>query len=283
LGQAASALMAGLMLVMAGARPSEPPDRPSRAPSLLAHRERSGAVVLSWSPERGHRVQVWRSTSAQGLAKADMVGFPVSRWTVPTTANRWVDDAPADGVTYHYRVVVDGAPSGITAMAIPPKTLPPLKAPEIAVDKAAYVLTVLDGQHPVKRYPIALGRAPARRKLTFDNASTPEGLYHIVGVQPNATYHKAYDLDYPNAIDRERYRLARGAAADFPPIGGEIQIHGKGIDANWTFGCVAMRDGDIDELFAQPAIGRGTRVSLWGGELTQKDVEAMARRLGVDK
>ncbi|MEW6284000.1 MAG: L,D-transpeptidase, partial [Candidatus Eremiobacterota bacterium] len=137
---------------------------------------------------------------------------------------------------------------------------------------------VRDRGQAVKRYPVVMGRGRGR-KLRQDNASTPEGRYRLYNLQPRATFHRAYDVDYPNALDQVRYDLAqrKGLLPPETPIGSEIQIHGGGIHSNWTFGCVALRNEDMDELFSRPEIGVGTRVTLVGGELTREDLEAIDR------
>lgn len=266
----AIALASGL-----GARPD------AAGPTLTGAQRPGGAVRLEWTLAGAHaprRLQLVRSTSREGL---EAPGYPTTRVELPGfRRGAWLDAAPADGVTYHYRLVAETAGGPVAspdfAIATAQRALPALARPELRIDKRAYVLTVVDRGRVAKRYPVALGRSPERRKLHFDNASTPEGVYRIANVQPRATYHRAYDLSYPNALDRVRYRLASAGHAQFPAIGGEIQIHGRGIHANWTYGCIALRDADMDELFGRPAIRVGTAVRIWGGELSESEVEALA-------
>lgn len=214
----------------------------------------AGQVHLSWP--RAARCELWRSTSRWDF-RADKV--PACR-VYAGSGSSAVDGTAAPGTTYYYEL----RPPGFRiAVNTPPVSLGKLsRAPELRVDKKHYVLEVWDGGAVRKRYPIALGRYPRTRKLHQDNATTPEGNYRVIGVQPQATYYKAYDIDYPNAEDWGRYRRAKVSQ----PIGGEIQIHGMGIASNWTFGCVAMRNADIDELFSHPEIGMGTPVRIFGGE-----------------
>lgn len=143
------------------------------------------------------------------------------------------------------------------------------------MDKVNYSLDVLDGDSLVKRYVIDLGRDPVRRKLHQDNATTPEGIYRIVKVRPTSTFHKAFDLSYPNDADQQRYRLL--CPKGRPAIGGAIQIHGGGCGTNWTYGCIALRDEDIDELFEHPEIGVNTKVIIVGSELTRAGIAAIER------
>jgi murein L,D-transpeptidase YafK len=80
-------------------------------------------------------------------------------------------------------------------------------------------------------------------------------------------YHRALLLDYPNAADRERFAAAkrRGEIPRGAGIGGLIEIHGEGgRGQNWTEGCVALSNRDMDDLFRR--VGTGTRVTIVGGD-----------------
>ncbi|MDB5095926.1 MAG: ErfK/YbiS/YcfS/YnhG family protein [Cyanobacteria bacterium RYN_339] len=198
---------------------------------------------------------------------------PAITWVLPATpTGRYVDAGVADGMTYAYALDAGAIPGQRIEVVLPARALPVSRRPALWIDKGQYTLAVMADGQALKRYPIALGRLPKHRKLAFDNASTPEGLYHVQAAQFHAKYFRAFDLDYPNALDRVRYGLLAPPA----PIGGEIQIHGRGITRNWTYGCIALRDADMNELFAHPEIGRGTEVRIWGGDLLEADVAALA-------
>ena len=249
---------------------------PDAALDLTAAALPDGGVELRWSAPAGPGLELRRAYDAQAFTPpADLVPV-VTRWPLASAHGRLVDRHAADGTPYAYALARGGRLGAAITVTTPDRTLAACAHPALWVDKHFYTLAVVDGGRVRKRYPIAMGRLPARRKLHFDNASTPEGLYHILAAQPRATYHRAYDLDYPNALDRVRYTLARGATAGYPAIGGEVQIHGRGIAHNWTWGCVALRDEDIDELFTHRELGPGCEVRLWGGELTEADVAALA-------
>jgi len=101
---------------------------------------------------------------------------------------------------------------------------------------------------------IAFGRVPGV-KVHEGDRRTPNGFYRIVGKRPHARWARFMLLDYPNLSDRDDHRraLEEGLAAAGP--GGEIGIHGTdkarfnqlGID--WTFGCVALMNDDVVELY----------------------------------
>jgi hypothetical protein len=212
--------------------------------------------------------------------------FPAAVIDIPAPAKSGfcLDAKVADNYFYYYvlKITLKNGQFGYSDNAgvkTPGKKLSKLDKPSIHIDKAAYTLTVMDDNKPVKKYPIVMGRKPDNRKLIRDMASSPEGIYEIIVLQPKATYYRAFDINYPNKIDEFRYDYAvsRGLVSreggEIPPIGGEIQIHGKGIPYNWTAGCIALRNEDMDELFSHPEISVGTRVVITGFELTAKDIE----------
>lgn len=243
--------------------------------------ESAEAVRLSWTAT-GQETVLFRSTSPLGQTRLNDVRFPIV--TIRPVGQEYRDTELPDGVTVRFQLRVKDAEgklhySDVLAVDRPDRPLPPLARPSLYVDKVRYLLEVRDSGRVVKRYPVALGRNPFKRKLHQDNASTPEGRYRIVGLQPNATFHRAYDLDYPTDLDRERYDFAadrRLLPSPAPGIGGEIQIHGRGIDANWTYGCIALRDEDMDELFSRPEIATGVLVEIAGRELTAADLRVLA-------
>lgn len=140
-------------------------------------------------------------------------------------------------------------------------------APAIVVVKDRNTLTLYDGGKPVKTYRVDLGYRSVSDKLRAGDAATPEGRYRIVARKPRSTYYKALLLDYPNEEDRaefERLRrrghLPRGAMP-----GGLIEIHGEGgRGKDWTRGCLALSNRDMDDLFGR--VGVGTPVTIVGSD-----------------
>lgn len=231
-------------------------------------------VMASWGevrvPVEG---TVYRCTRRLTWAEAQTGRFPAAR--LQAQGGMLVDPAPPDGVTLFYI-----SRQGTVAVTTPPVTLPQLSAPRLLIDKLNYVLAVQDEGRIVKRYPVALGQNPVNRKLCQDRASTPEGRYRIINLQPEATFFKAYDIDYPTPRDWDRYDFAASHGllpAGDPPIGGEIQIHGKGIETNWTWGCIALRNEDMVELFHHPELASGAEVLITGSQLGLEDLRAIAR------
>ncbi|HDR00235.1 MAG TPA: hypothetical protein ENN51_08150 [candidate division WOR-3 bacterium] len=228
------------------------------------------------------RLQLLRSTSRLD-GEPYTIALPVTVRTFDKQAPgrlNLTDTMVAHNVRYHYRVRLLGPGGRLRwsepdSVDIPDAELGRITGSSLLIDKLNYFLEVRYGGLTRKRYPVALGRDPRRRKLHQDNATTPEGIYRIADEQPRARYHKAFDLDYPNLADRTRYQAWRGAGGKGAGIGGEIQVHGQGIDGNWTHGCIALRNEDMDELFEHPRVGKGMPVYIVGTELDRGDIQSI--------
>ncbi len=81
-------------------------------------------------------------------------------------------------------------------------------------------------------------------KLREGDWQVPEGVYRIMGLNPNSSYHLSIKLDYPNAFDRQK-----GREDGRQDLGCDIFIHGKTV----SIGCVAIGDKPIEELFVMVA------------------------------
>lgn len=139
----------------------------------------------------------------------------------------------------------------------------------IVVFKEAHLLTLFVRGEPVSTYKIDLGFNWTADKTHEGDGATPEGRYRIVARMSRLAsfYYKALLLDYPNADDRVEFNRAR-RNGDLPPsarIGGLIEIHGGGgRSQDWTSGCVAVANSDLDGLFDR--VGIGTPVTIVGSD-----------------
>jgi len=123
--------------------------------------------------------------------------------------------------------------------------------PAIIVDKSAHRLYVISKGAVQKSYPCELGFNSAVQKRVAGDGATPEGKYRVTEVKHQSKYYKALLLDYPNDADRERFRQNKreGHISSDARIGGLIEVHGGGgLEKDWTDGCVAVTDKQMDEL-----------------------------------
>jgi L,D-peptidoglycan transpeptidase YkuD (ErfK/YbiS/YcfS/YnhG family) len=126
----------------------------------------------------------------------------------------------------------------------------------VKTDRRAYV--VRDGRI-ISKYPVELGYRSWRQKLRSGDGATPEGTYRITQWRNHGSrYYKALVINYPNDSDRRRFEKNRktGVIPRGARIGGNIEIHGEGgRGRDWTEGCVALANRDMDSLMNQMRVG----------------------------
>jgi len=133
------------------------------------------------------------------------------------------------------------------------------RADSILILKKDHLMELLAGGRVIRSYKVALGQGGLAPKQREGDARTPEGHYVIDAKYEHSAYHKALHVSYPNGEDRKR------AARLGAPPGGAIMIHGlpKGkswIGAghrlyDWTLGCIAVTDQEIDAIWVLVPVG----------------------------
>ena len=147
----------------------------------------------------------------------------------------------------------------------------------VVVLKSERRLELLQDGRVVKTYPVGLGTNPTGTKLRQGDGRTPEGTFYVCVKNAHSQYYRSLGLSYPTPAD-----AARGLAGKLitrsqhdailaahrkhvsPPwntaLGGEIFIHGNGSGSDWTLGCIALEDADMDALYA--LVANGTPVEI---------------------
>jgi lipoprotein-anchoring transpeptidase ErfK/SrfK len=153
----------------------------------------------------------------------------------------------------------------------------PLTEPKIVVEKAARRLTLYSNGERVRVFQVALGFEPAGDKVKQGDGRTPEGEFYVCMKNERSKFYLSLGLSYPNAEDAERGlrdglvtraqhkqivdAIGRGAKPPWnTPLGGEIFIHGGGTASDWTWGCVALANEQVKELFDAVPLGTHVRI-----------------------
>jgi len=134
------------------------------------------------------------------------------------------------------------------------QTLPATaRADHVVVVKKERTLSLMRQGKVLKTYKVALGGDPAGAKTQQGDHKTPEGDYVLDRRNPHSKFHKSIHISYPEAKDLARAR-EMGVSA-----GGDVYVHGlpngyRSVGAShrltdWTDGCVAVRDEEIDEIW----------------------------------
>ena len=138
------------------------------------------------------------------------------------------------------------------------------KADHVLVVKSEWRLYLMRGDKVFADYPVTFGAQPKGHKQQQGDERTPEGRYLLDSKNVNSKFYKAIHVSYPNAQDRENARK-RGVSP-----GGDIMVHGQPNGwgwagpalqmLSWTDGCIALRDKDMDEVWA--AVDAGTPIEI---------------------
>jgi murein L,D-transpeptidase YafK len=144
---------------------------------------------------------------------------------------------------------------GASALAAVPRA----KADRIIVVKGERRLYLVRAGEVMGSYQVALGRQPRGTKLYQGDGRTPEGSYEISAFNAQSRFHRSLRVSYPNAHDRA---VARALGQ---PTGGDIMVHGLAPERrnfknehwrfNWTNGCIAVDDDEIEEIWQRVEIG----------------------------
>lgn len=138
-----------------------------------------------------------------------------------------------------------------------------IHADKVVVIKNEKLLLLLHNGEVLKSYKVSVGRKPGRRVRSGDNR-TPEGIYVIDRRNPKSSYYKSLHISYPNASD---VRIARQLGVS---PGGEVAIHGlpsgfedlgaSHAELNWTRGCIAVSNEEMDEIWQLVADGTPVKI-----------------------
>jgi murein L,D-transpeptidase YafK len=156
----------------------------------------------------------------------------------------------------------------VRASGLPPR----IRTPRIVIKKGERLLELYDGESLIRSYKVVLGFAPAGDKEREGDGKTPEGEFYLFTRNPNSRFHLSLGISYPSKDDAERgietgliSRSEHDAIVKAierkktPPqktaLGGEIYIHGGGIERDWTEGCIAMKNAEIEELYNAVPVG----------------------------
>jgi murein L,D-transpeptidase YafK len=148
----------------------------------------------------------------------------------------------------------------------------PIENPRIVVYKRERKLEFYSDQKLLRSYRIGLGFNPVPDKQREGDGATPEGDFYIFVKNNRSAYYLSLGVSYPNAEDAER-GLRDGlitrkehdsilaaiknktAPPQYTKLGGLIYIHGNGAASDWTWGCVALENEDIKELYDAVVVG----------------------------
>jgi murein L,D-transpeptidase YafK len=142
----------------------------------------------------------------------------------------------------------------------------------VEIRKKERTLRVYERENLIRTFAVALGFSPAGGKEVEGDGRTPEGSFYVFAKNPESKFHLSLGLSYPSIEDAERGVMQNLISKEesnsikktinkkgMPPqktkLGGEIYIHGGGTESDWTDGCVALKNEEIEELFELVPVG----------------------------
>ena len=220
------------------------------------------SVTLVSSPAEGWRLDAWRGacmgsagcsvTLAADAAVTSAMALLDARWDPSVGAN---DCSAAWGTAGEKLSPCDT-----------------VKDDYVVVHKSKRNVALCKSGKLVKNLRSGLGFAPSGAKQQQGDGKTPEGVFFVPRTLPNSSYYKAFLISYPSVEDATRgvaaglithaqqSQIASAHAACVEPpqdtnLGGDVELHGNGSSQDWTAGCVALDDANIDLLWSSIGVG----------------------------
>lgn len=132
---------------------------------------------------------------------------------------------------------------------------------QVHIIKSQRKLYLVEKGTAFAEYFVDLGFAPEGHKLREGDGRTPEGFYWIDRKNPNSSFHLSLGITYPNERD---IQIAKALNVD---PGGDIFIHGRpngsydALDPDWTAGCIAVTNRQIEEIYRAVPIGTAVTIA----------------------
>lgn len=154
----------------------------------------------------------------------------------------------------------------------------------ILINSKENKLKLYNERNVVKEFYVSIGSNGSSFTRIMGDKKTPTGEFKIDLLNPQSKFKKFFRIDYPrpnhvekalqeNIISKKeydeywRYKNSRGYPPQLTKLGGHIGIHGVGNKdswihkkINWTEGCVAVTNQEIEDL--SKYINVGTKVVI---------------------
>jgi murein L,D-transpeptidase YafK len=165
----------------------------------------------------------------------------------------------------------------ICVVCVFPWQTPPVQNPRIVVYKRERKLEFYSDKTLLRTYRVGLGFSPVTDKVREGDCATPEVDFYVFVKNIKSAYYLSLGVSYPNVEDAKRglrdglitkaqhdaiveAHRKKIAPPQYTKLGGLIYIHGNGAKSDWTWGCVALENADMKELY--DAVSVGTPVTI---------------------
>lgn len=134
----------------------------------------------------------------------------------------------------------------------------------VKVKKSENKMYLIDGDRVVKEYHVSFGASPRGHKRQEGDERTPEGTYLLDYKNEDSAFYRSMHISYPNRADLKDAKQ-RGVSP-----GGQIMVHGQkngfgwlawiAQRFNWTNGCIALTNSEMDEFMNLVKVGTQIRI-----------------------
>lgn len=155
----------------------------------------------------------------------------------------WWDDSPPSPSAKDHRPSAPQRQSG------------PGRVDRILVKKSERRLYLMRGDQTMRSYRIALGYQPTGHKRRQGDGRTPEGRYYLDWRSPSSRFYKSLHISYPSGRDLVRARTKGEDPGGMIMIHGQPNRRGTAKTGDWTFGCIAVSNLAIDEIWSLTEVG----------------------------
>jgi hypothetical protein len=200
------------------------------------------------------------SASVFALFVAVVTAGTVPRSPSPASVTTGDDPSRHDGMDFA------GAESRLRSAAAQAGVAWPLPDPRLHVYKGQRTVELRSGEAVVRSYRVALGNEPDIDKEREGDHRTPVGEFYVCTRNDRSNFHLFLGVSYPSREDAERGLrsglvnrrqydaiIQANTLGVRPPwdtgLGGFVGIHGGGSRGDWTWGCIALENADIEELW----------------------------------
>lgn len=126
---------------------------------------------------------------------------------------------------------------------------------KVVVKKSLYRMYLYKGSQLVQSFLIALGPNPKGPKISEGDKRTPEGKYTLDYIKKNSRFYRAFHISYPNINDIKKAKALGLKPGSMIMVHGQPNIRGGDDDlapgiqsSNWTNGCIALMNFDMDKF-----------------------------------
>lgn len=147
-------------------------------------------------------------------------------------------------------------------LLVSPMTL--AKVNLVFVDKSERKMVLYENDKAVRSYHIALGGSPEGHKQQEGDQRTPEGTYVLDYINEQSSYYRSMHVSYPNEADKQKAKELGVSPGGFIMVHGQPNglgwMHPVRQAMDWTDGCIAITNEEMDEFLELVEVGTKIRI-----------------------